>query len=202
MGNFPTLFIWTIILGSAISEPSVDYEDDVEIEDILELVEEEPEEDSKKAFDPDPKKLDPNFKPSEDDPRNIIFNNYEDWTIQANLERLVNKTFTLHLIELKDFTNHVTLRKVFILLADQISVRASHFLKSTFQTFDSFQHSARLRAEKSQKFEKLKKMLRLSKALSRSHFENHLKSKVTNTRDVEFISKSQKRNWNRSLDWS
>ena len=124
MGNFPTLFLWAIILGSAISEPSVDYEDDVEIEAILELVEEEPEEDSKKAFDPDPKNLDPNFKPSEDDPRNIIFNNYEDWTIQANLERMVNNTFTLHLIELKDFTNHVTLRKVFILLADQISLRA------------------------------------------------------------------------------
>ena len=134
MGNFLTLFLWAIILGSAICEPSVDYEDDVEIEDILELVEEEPEKDSKKAFDPDPKNLDPNFKPSEDDPRNIIFNNYEDWTIQANLERMVNNTFTLHLIELKDFTNHVTLRKVFILLANQISLRAllSFYFKVNF----------------------------------------------------------------------
>ena len=159
MGNFPILFLWAILLGGVISEPSMDYEDDVEIEDILELVENEPEEESKKSFDPDPKNLDPNFKPSEDDPRNIIFNNYEDWTIQANLERMVNNTFTLHLIELKDFSNHVTLRKVFIPLANQI-------------------------------------------ILIFRHFENHFKSKVANIRDFEFISKGQKRNWNRSLDWS
>ena len=110
MLSFWTVFLSAIIFGIVISDSSVDYEDDIAIEDILELVEDEPEEPAKKAFDPDPKNLDPNFKPAEDDPRNIIFNNYEDWTIQANLERMVNNTFTLHLIELKDFANHVTLR--------------------------------------------------------------------------------------------
>ena len=109
------IILWAVIFGSVTSNSSVDYEDDVAIEDILEIVEDEPEEPTKKAFDPDPKNLDPNFKPAEDDPRNIIFNNYEDWTIQANLERMVNNTFTLHLIELKDFANHVTLRKVYII---------------------------------------------------------------------------------------
>ena len=72
----------------------------------------------------DPKNLDPGervihlsviktyflaFKPDKDDPRNMAFNDYDDWTIQANLERFVNRTFTIHLIELKDIANHVTL---------------------------------------------------------------------------------------------
>jgi len=39
----------------------------------------------------------------------MVFADYDDWTIQANLERFVNNTFTLHLIELKDIANHVTL---------------------------------------------------------------------------------------------
>lgn len=111
------IILWAVIFGSVTSNSSVDYEDDVAIEDILEIVEDEPEEPTKKAFDPDPKNLDPNFKPAEDDPRNIIFNNYEDWTIQANLERMVNNTFTLHLIELKDFANHVTLRTVYEMIS-------------------------------------------------------------------------------------
>ena len=55
-------------------------------------------------------KLDPNYKPEEDDPRNIIFNNYDDWTLQANVEKMINETFKLHLISLKDLANPMTMK--------------------------------------------------------------------------------------------
>ena len=42
----------------------------------------------------DPKKLDPSFKPAEDDPRNIIFNNYDDWTLQVGVKILKLKKMT------------------------------------------------------------------------------------------------------------
>ena len=89
----------------------------------------------------DPGKLDPKFKPAEDDPRNIIFNNYDDWTLQAsvffleiflcyhieskacclflqkltpelqaNLEKMINETFKLHHISIKDLANPMTLQ--------------------------------------------------------------------------------------------
>ena len=59
----------------------------------------------------DPAKLDPDFRPAADDPRNIIFNNYDDWTVQANLEKMINETFKLHFIQLKDLANPMLLRE-------------------------------------------------------------------------------------------
>merc|ERR1711892_6603 len=96
-------------------------DDDVRVEDIdeLEISDEDLPFDENDGFDidnfddeaNDPTKLDPNFKPDDTDPRNIIFNNYDDWTLQANVDKMINETFRLHLVSIKDLANPMTMQQ-------------------------------------------------------------------------------------------
>ena len=117
--------------------------DEVEIDDV-EISDEDIPFDENDGFDietfdddaNDPTKLDPDFRPAEDDPRNIIFNNYDDWTIQGNLERMINETFKLHFVQLKDLANPMLLREklpsyqsiYYSTRYFSISVKKCHFL--------------------------------------------------------------------------